>query len=92
MNRKFVRLIIRGNVQGVGFRYFVWKQAVRLSILGTVKNMSNGSVYVLATGKTEDLMELIRICNEGPSGSIVDSIDINWEQTGPDFHKFEIVY
>ena len=52
------RFIVRGRVQGVGFRWFVEREAHILGIAGWVRNNSDGSVEVLAQGSREQLAGL----------------------------------
>lgn len=63
--------IVSGRVQGVGFRYFVFRHATRLELKGWVKNLWNGDVEVHAEGPLEALMELERQLNRGPSFAYV---------------------
>ena len=69
-------LIITGKVQRVGFRYSVvdFVQTNKLSIVGHVRNLPDGSVHVLAQGDLEALKELHRFCSKGPSKAQVREI------------------
>jgi acylphosphatase len=68
------RYRVRGRVQGVGFRYFVWREAEALAVDGWVRNMVDGSVEVLADGSRQKLEELERRLEEGPRSSRVASV------------------
>jgi acylphosphatase len=68
------RFRVMGRVQGVGFRYFVWREAESLGVDGWVRNMADGSVEVLANGPTQKLEELERRLEEGPRFSRVTSV------------------
>jgi acylphosphatase len=70
------RYRVTGRVQGVGFRYFVWREAEALDIDGWVRNMTDGSVEVLASGSRERLEELARRLEEGPRFSRVTSVSV----------------
>ncbi len=70
--RKFV---VRGRVQGVGFRWFVEREAKTLGIAGWVRNNSDGSVEVLATGTRDQLSALRSRLQEGPRASRVDNVE-----------------
>jgi acylphosphatase len=72
-----VRLIIRGRVQGVGFRYFVEREADRQGLEGWVRNLKDGSVEVLVRGETQHVDALIARCRAGPPGSRVDEIEVS---------------
>ena len=66
--------IVRGRVQGVGFRYFVERAAVELGLGGYVKNRVDGSVEVLAVGGTTQLEKLRADLRKGPSIARVDDV------------------
>ena len=67
--------IVRGRVQGVGFRWFVEREAGTLGVAGWVRNNFDGSVEVLATGSREQLNQLRRKLQEGPRAARVDDVD-----------------
>jgi len=64
-----------GQVQGVGFRWFVRERARRLGVAGTVANVSDGSVVVHAEGTATALVALRALLCEGPPGARVDRLD-----------------
>ena len=70
--RKFV---VRGRVQGVGFRWFVEREARTLGISGWVRNNSDGSVEVLASGTQEQLFGLRSRLQQGPRAARVDNVE-----------------
>ena len=65
---------VRGRVQGVGFRFFVLREAAYLDLSGYVANERDGSVHVVAEGPAEVLDELLDRLREGPPASIVDRV------------------
>ena len=69
------RFVVRGRVQGVGFRWFVEREAHMLGIAGTVRNNHDGSVEVLAMGSREQLMGLRSRLQEGPRAARVDDVE-----------------
>jgi acylphosphatase len=69
------RFIVRGRVQGVGFRWFVEREAHMLGIAGTVRNNHDGSVEVLAMGTREQLLGLRSRLQEGPRAARVDDVE-----------------
>jgi len=71
-------ITISGRVQGVGFRYFLLRQAQALDIKGLAKNISLGQVYVEAEGSQEMLELFIEQCKQGPVRARVESIEIQW--------------
>jgi acylphosphatase len=69
------RFLVRGRVQGVGFRWFVEREADLLGIAGWVRNNQDGSVEVLAIGASEQLAQLRARLREGPRAARVDGVD-----------------
>ena len=69
------RFIVRGRVQGVGFRWFVEREAHVLGIAGWVRNNVDGSVEVLAMGSREQLVGLRSRLREGPRAARVDDVE-----------------
>lgn len=69
------RYVVRGRVQGVGFRYFVNHAASSLGVRGWVKNCDDGSVEVLAMGNQEQLNDLAAYLHQGPRFSEVRSVE-----------------
>ena len=73
--KKCISFRVTGRVQGVGFRYFVYHQALELSISGAVRNEEDGSVTGEALGLSEAIDELLRRLEAGPSLSRVESVE-----------------
>jgi acylphosphatase len=65
---------VQGSVQGVGFRWFVQREAARLGLVGWVMNRRDGSVEVVAEGPEEALEQLVERLRAGPSGAAVLSL------------------
>jgi acylphosphatase len=72
--RERLDAFVRGRVQGVGFRYFVLREASYLSLDGYVANERDGSVHVVAEGPTWVLDELLERLRDGPPASIVERV------------------
>jgi acylphosphatase len=68
------RFVVRGRVQGVGYRNFVEHLAGKINIHGYVRNRPDGSVEVLAMGTAEDLRKLRKGLEKGPMMSRVDEV------------------
>ncbi len=66
--------MIRGRVQGVGFRWFVHREAAELGLRGWVRNTQDGQVEVLVAGTPEDLADLALALKKGSRGSRVDAV------------------
>jgi len=69
------RFLVRGRVQGVGFRWFVEREAHILGIAGWVRNKSDSSVEVFAVGTREQLSGLRSRLREGPRAARVDDVE-----------------
>jgi acylphosphatase len=69
------RFIVRGRVQGVGFRWFVEREAHILGIAGWVRNNSDGSVEVLAQGSRDQVLGLRSRLRQGPRAARVDDVE-----------------
>ena len=65
---------VEGRVQGVGFRWFVHREAAELRLRGWVRNTQNGAVEVTAAGTAEQLSRLRAVLEKGSRGSRVDSV------------------
>lgn len=76
---KTVSIRVWGKVQGVYFRQSAREKAIQLGITGTVQNEQDGSVYIIATGNSECLDELIEWCRQGPSQAKVTQIKVHDE-------------
>jgi acylphosphatase len=71
------RFLVRGRVQGVGFRWFVEREAHILGIAGWVRNNHDGGVEVLAQGTRDQLAGLHSRLREGPRAARVDSVEVS---------------
>jgi acylphosphatase len=87
-----IHLIISGDVQGVGFRAWVVRQAKKLGVSGWVKNRDDGSVEIVAEGLKNKLEELAKLCRHGPEVSWIEALDIRWERADHRFVGFEVIY
>ncbi len=76
--------VVRGRVQGIGFREYVLTRARFLGLSGYVRNLPDGrSVEVVAEGARPDLEQLLDYLREGPRISRIDAVDAEWrEATG----------
>lgn len=71
------QIFIRGRVQNVGFRYFVFKTARMLNLSGFVRNEPDGSVYIEIEGDEANVRSFIRALEKGPSWARVDQMDVS---------------
>ena len=89
MNRR-LDAVVRGDVQGVGFRWFVRRQAARLSVMGWVQNQPDGTVRVVAEGSPAALARLLGYLRSGPPGAIVRAVEERWLPGEGSFESFQI--
>jgi acylphosphatase len=84
------RFLVRGRVQGVGFRWFVEREAHILGIAGWVRNNHNGTVEVLAQGTRDQLAGLRSRLREGPRAARVDDVEESDAQATAGLSSFRI--
>jgi acylphosphatase len=87
------RFVVRGRVQGVGFRWFVEREAQRLGVAGWVRNNEDSTVECLAAGPDDKVRKLKAKLEQGPRGSRVDVVDeypVSPEETTGALKSFEI--
>ncbi len=87
-----LRLIIRGRVQGVGFRFFASRVANSLGLKGFVRNLGNGSVEIVAEGPKEMLEKLLSRARDGPSTAEVESAEVEWGKETKEFTAFGVKF
>jgi acylphosphatase len=87
---KRFRAVIRGRVQGVGFRACTQEVARRLGLGGWVRNLPDGAVEVEAEGDEAALHELENFLRQGPRMARVAGADFIWEEGGAGLPGFEI--
>jgi acylphosphatase len=75
MARPALQLIVRGRVQGVGYRWWVIGQAKALRLNGWVRNRRDGSVEILAIGAAHALESLASACARGPAAASVSAVE-----------------
>ena len=86
---KRIKVIYRGNVQGVGFRYSACMIARGYPVGGFVKNLPDGSVQLVAEGKEEDVQDFLRDLRRR-MGRFIRDEDLNSEDTEKEFTRFEV--
>jgi acylphosphatase len=88
-----VRLRISGRVQGVAFRAYTCDEGRRLALRGTVRNLPDGRVEVLAEGPADALAELEAFCGRGPPAAMVRDVEFHEEEIrGVALPPFRISY
>ena len=88
-----LRAVVRGRVQGVGFREFVLNRARFLAVSGYVRNLPDGrSLEVVAEGSRSELEQLLEYLREGPRLSRVDAVDADWGEPTGAYDGFGVGY
>jgi acylphosphatase len=90
MNNAAVKIVVSGEVQGVGYRYFIARAAMGLEINGYAMNLYNGDVEIYAEGRKELLEELIKRAKTGPIHAYVDKANIDWLEFKNKYDNFEV--
>ena len=81
---------VKGRVQGVGFRAFVHRNAVRIGVTGWVRNVGYDTVEAVAEGTGEQLEGFLEMVKQGPSASRVDEFRAEWEEATGEFEDFQM--
>ena len=85
-----LRAVVRGWVQGVGYRDFVSREAVRLRLRGYVRNSSDGTVEIEAEGPREELEEFLDQLKSGHRLAQVDHVDVAWDAYRGEFAGWDL--
>jgi acylphosphatase len=81
---------VHGDVQGVGFRYFLMREAQRLGLRGWVRNRDDGTVEFVAEGRRQDLERLRQAAERGPRMAEVERVDVQWSAAAGDIDGFDL--
>ena len=92
MNRIRVKLAVRGQVQGVGFRYFTLRTAQELQLTGWVRNCEDGSVEAVLEGPEEFVSAALVDLRQGPAGGHVDALHSEKQPYRGEFDSFEVKF
>jgi acylphosphatase len=84
------RYLVRGRVQGVGFRWFVEREAHQLHVAGWVRNNPDGAVEILAQGTRLELAGLHSRLREGPRAARVDQVEVSDVEPTPGLSSFQV--
>jgi acylphosphatase len=88
--RAALHAVVHGDVQGVGFRYFVQRRAEAAGVAGWVRNRPDGTVECLAEGTREALERLVADLERGPGMAEVESVEVDWRPAGGESRRFEV--
>jgi acylphosphatase len=85
-----VEILVRGRVQGVAFRWYTLRQARELGLTGSVRNLPDGSVRIVAEGPPDQLEALLAWVALGPPHAQVTTTEVNWGEARHDHDDFLI--
>jgi acylphosphatase len=91
MNRQRLHNLYSGRVQGVGFRYTVKTLATGFEVTGTVRNLPDGRVELVAEGEHGELEAFCRAIQDSEVGSFIRQEQPAWSEARNEFRGFEIV-
>jgi len=83
-------IVVNGLVQGVGYRYFVIREAQKLDLNGFVKNLYTGEVLTVVEGEKAIVEELIKKLKVGPIHASVKNCKVDWQEPKNEFTEFEV--
>ena len=86
--RARLHAIVKGKVQGVGFRYFTLQRATELRLVGYVRNRLDRSVEVVAEGERQALETLVEHLRAGPRAATVTDVIVNYSPATGEFRDF----
>jgi acylphosphatase len=84
--------VVSGKVQGVRYRTYVQESATELDLVGYVKNLTDGTVEVVAQGLPDTLKEFVEYLNEGSLLAKVESVSIDWRSARKTYQEFSVLY
>jgi len=84
-------IVITGKVQGIGFRYWLYKAAIQRNIDGWVRNKISGEVEALIIGNDKNVNGLIKLCEKGPTFSKVTKVKVQNYQKEYSKKSFDII-
>jgi len=82
---------VAGRVQGVAFRWYTVQQAVAIGVTGSVRNLPDGSVLIVAEGEREALERLLDWARSGPPHALVDHTEVRWGTAQGEFSDFTVL-
>ena len=85
-------IVVNGLVQGVGYRYFVVREARKLGLKGFTQNLYSGEVLTVAEGEKAIVEELIIKLKVGPIHASVKSYKVDWQEPKNEFTDFEVKF
>jgi acylphosphatase len=91
VSRKRIQIFYSGKVQGVGFRYTVKTVATGFEVAGTVRNLPDGRVELIAEGTQDELTAFSEAIRDSGLGHFIQKETVSWADALNDFRGFEIL-
>ena len=92
MERQRLYLFYSGRVQGVGFRYTVKALTRGFEVTGTVRNLADGRVELIAEGARPELEDFRKAIQDSELGHFIEQEEVSWAEARNEFRGFEIVH
>ena len=90
--RRKVTIIALGRVQGVFYRDSTMRKARELGLAGTVRNLPDGTVHIVAQGPLTALEDLVMWAREGPPAAVVSDLQVDYGTPVPGHTDFRVTY
>ena len=90
MERRRLNIFYSGRVQGVGFRYAVKQVAAGFDVAGTIRNLPDGRVELMAEGAPAELAAFRDAIRDAGLAGFIDREEVSWNEAQNEFHGFEI--
>ncbi len=85
-----VHIVVKGRVQGVGFRAHVQYSARQIGVTGWVRNVGYDTVEATGEGEREKLDRFVQAVKTGPVGSSVDESEVEWQNATGEWSDFQM--
>jgi len=90
MAKTRAKVLIKGVVQGVNFRYYTRREAIRHNVTGWVSNLPDGSVAAIFEGEEEEVEAMVQWCRQGPPSAQVAELIVQPEDYRAEFQSFSL--
>lgn len=87
-----INCIASGKVQGVAYRVYVQDSATTLGVVGTVRNLTNGTVEIIAQGERDILKDFVEYLHEGSLMAKVESVAVDWVSPRVTYDEFSVLH
>lgn len=87
-----IQCIANGKVQGVSYRVYVQDSATELGLTGSVRNLPDGTVEIIAQGQPDVLKEFVEYLHEGSLMAKVESLGVDWVSPKVTYDEFSVLY